>query len=178
MLKRLRGTPIVRHDAEWQMVYSPHPPYEVLQTKLIDFAAMQRMRRFARYWDLFANSGNFVESLPLLWRDRSPFERFLEFSDWLFAKLGKNHAIALQNLAAGLFEFLEQGEEAARAIWADYQRCGRSDRPAFLVGVIELPVDRPAQASRHLTRQGRHVGQASRGGAAGLSSESITRRSI
>ena len=33
MLKRLRGTPIVRHDAEWGMVYSPHAPYEVLQTK-------------------------------------------------------------------------------------------------------------------------------------------------
>ena len=31
ILKRLRGTPIVRHDAEWQMVYSPHPPYEILQ---------------------------------------------------------------------------------------------------------------------------------------------------
>ena len=37
MLKRLRGTPIVRHDAEWGMVYSPHPPYEILQTKLIGF---------------------------------------------------------------------------------------------------------------------------------------------
>src|SRR5262249_8011449 len=52
ILKRLRGTPIVRHDAEWQMVYSSHPPYEILQTRLIDFATMQRLRRFARYWDL------------------------------------------------------------------------------------------------------------------------------
>ena len=41
MLKRLRGTPIVRHDAEWGMVYSPHPPYEILQTKHVDFATMQ-----------------------------------------------------------------------------------------------------------------------------------------
>src|SRR6266700_7250855 len=32
ILKRLRGTPIVRHDPEWQMAYSPHPPYEVLRT--------------------------------------------------------------------------------------------------------------------------------------------------
>ena len=40
MLKRLRGTPIVRHDAEWGMVYSPHAPYEVLQTKQIDFATI------------------------------------------------------------------------------------------------------------------------------------------
>jgi hypothetical protein len=26
MLKRLRGTPIIRHTLEWQMVYSPTPP--------------------------------------------------------------------------------------------------------------------------------------------------------
>ena len=26
ILKRLRGTPIVRHDKEWQMVYAQHPP--------------------------------------------------------------------------------------------------------------------------------------------------------
>src|SRR3984957_17917112 len=37
MLKRLRGTPIVRHDQEWGMIYSPHPPYEILQTRSIDF---------------------------------------------------------------------------------------------------------------------------------------------
>ena len=70
MLKRLRGTPIVRHDAEWDMVYSPHPPYEVLQTKLIDFATMHRLRRFARYWDLIANSGRFVHALPVLLEGR------------------------------------------------------------------------------------------------------------
>ena len=48
MLKRLRGTPIIRHDLTWGMLYSPHPPYEILQTKLVDFADMQRMRRFSR----------------------------------------------------------------------------------------------------------------------------------
>jgi radical SAM superfamily enzyme YgiQ (UPF0313 family) len=67
ILKRLRGTPIVRHDAEWQMIYNPHPPYEILQNRLIDFATMQRLRRFARYWDLVGNSGNFVETTPLIW---------------------------------------------------------------------------------------------------------------
>src|SRR2546427_12024445 len=59
LLKRLRGTPIVRHDAAWGMRYNPHPPYEVLQTQLIDFATMQSLRRFAKYWELVANSGNF-----------------------------------------------------------------------------------------------------------------------
>jgi len=67
ILKRLRGTPIIRHDAEWKMVYNPHPPYEVLSTRTMDFATLARLRRFAKFWDIFGNSGNFVESLPMLW---------------------------------------------------------------------------------------------------------------
>jgi radical SAM superfamily enzyme YgiQ (UPF0313 family) len=163
MLKRLRGTPIVRHDAEWGMVYSPHPPYEILQTRSIDFAAMQRLRRFSRYWDLIANSGNFVETTPLIWRNESPFQRFMELSDWLFAHSGKTHAISLQRLAEMLFQFLtgeihRDAKEAAEAIWRDYQRGGRSDRPAFLAPYV-APADTrlmrprgaiPLRQSRHL----------------------------
>jgi radical SAM superfamily enzyme YgiQ (UPF0313 family) len=47
ILKRLRGTPIVRHDDEYRMIYAPHPPYEILSTRDIPFEQMQRMRRFA-----------------------------------------------------------------------------------------------------------------------------------
>ncbi|MGA2684468.1 MAG: DUF4080 domain-containing protein [Verrucomicrobiota bacterium] len=72
ILKRLRGTPIIRHDADWQMLYHPHPPYEILQNKLLDFATMQQLRRFARYWDLVGNSGNFIETTPLIWNASSP----------------------------------------------------------------------------------------------------------
>ena len=68
MLKRLRGAPIARHDGPESMVYSPVPPYEILGNRLIDFPTMQRLRRFARYWELVGNSGSFVETLPLLWR--------------------------------------------------------------------------------------------------------------
>src|SRR3954468_9738694 len=74
ILKRLRGTPIVRHDHEFAMTYAAHPPYEVLSTKTMDFQCIQKMRRFARYWDLVANSGNFIHAAPLIWADdRSPF---------------------------------------------------------------------------------------------------------
>ena len=68
LLKRLRGAPIARHTEEWAMTYNPHPPYDLLRNKLLDFATMQRLRRFARYWDLVGNSGNFVETTPLLWQ--------------------------------------------------------------------------------------------------------------
>ena len=138
ILKRLRGTPIVRHDAEWAMVYHEHPPYEILQTKLLTFADLQRLRRFARFWDLIGNSGNFVTSAPLIWRDaESPFREFLRLCDWLHEKLGRRHSIALAQLGESLFEFLTTEKKlspatAAAAIWHDYQAGGRSDKPLFL----------------------------------------------
>ena len=107
ILKRLRGTPIVRHDDEYRMIYAPHPPYEILSTRDIAFADMQRMRRFARYWDIVANSGHFTGTLKLMWQNAaSPFAQFLRFSDWLHAKLGRTHQIALHVTAQALFDFL------------------------------------------------------------------------
>ena len=108
ILKRLRGTPIVRHDAEFAMKYSPTPPYEILENRDIPFPEMQRMRRFARYWDMVANSGNFTGTLALLWQDRSPFNAFMAFTDALFARLRRTHQIALPVLAHSLFDYLTQ----------------------------------------------------------------------
>jgi radical SAM superfamily enzyme YgiQ (UPF0313 family) len=160
ILKRLRGTPIVRHDVEWQMVYHPHPPYEILQNRLIDFSTMQKLRRFARYWDLVGNSGNFIESTPLIWnaasplpsppspteervaggrerRNVSPYYTFLHFSEWLHARTGRTDSIALVRLMELLFEYLtsELGLAAtpvAEALRRDYRRGGRHDQPGFL----------------------------------------------
>ncbi|MSU59079.1 MAG: DUF4080 domain-containing protein [Pedosphaera sp.] len=160
-LKRLRGTPIVRHDAEWEMVYNAHPPYEILRTKLIDFATMQKLRRFARHWDLVSNSGNFVETAPMIWGalgvpptggragdnspeppeggtpNASPFANFFRWSEWLHARAGRGDGIALGRLMEWLFEFLTRELKrepclVAEAMWRDYQRGGRNDKPAFL----------------------------------------------
>ncbi len=138
ILKRLRGTPIIRHDAEWQMIYHAHPPYEILQNKLLDFATMQRLRRFARYWDLVGNSGNFIAATPLIWSNHaSPFNNFLRFSDWLFAKIHRTDSIALARLMELLFEFLTRElaldpKLAAETFWQDCQRTGRRDAPNCL----------------------------------------------
>lgn len=137
MLKRLRGTPIVRHDEPFRMIYSPHSPYEILQNSLLNFEVLGRLRRLARFWDLVANSGNFVESAPRIWGEASPFFEFLRFSDWLFEHEGRAHSIPLALLAQRVFAFLIEARgidelDAAQSIWRDYQRGGRSDRPAFL----------------------------------------------
>jgi radical SAM superfamily enzyme YgiQ (UPF0313 family) len=185
MLKRLRGAPIARHDADWQMVYNPNPPYELLQNRLIDFSTMQKLRRFARYWDLVGNSGNFLESTPLIWSQvgqasrlpsdhdgraggtpapHSPFAAFMRWSEWLHGRVGRTDSIALVRLMDLLFDFLthelrlDPGQTAA-AMWRDYQRGGRHDKPAFLKDL--LPADTlPASSRRSRSgvpkRQARH----------------------
>ena len=162
MLKRLRGTPIVRHDTTWEMVYSPHAPYEVLSTKLIDFAAMCRMRRFSRYWDLIANSGRFVHTLPVLLADRSPFAGFMDLSDWLWTTTRQTHGIALQRLfelllCFGKEQHPEQIDRLAECLWSDYRRDGRTDKPSFLA---EFKLEETAEERRMsrvgAERQARH----------------------
>jgi radical SAM superfamily enzyme YgiQ (UPF0313 family) len=189
LLKRLRGTPIVRHDLAWGMVYSPHAPYEILQTKLIDFRTMQRLRRFARYWDLIANSGNFIETTELMCgegeapaepdlpvrmarpeprpRSSAPFEKFIAFSDWLFARVGQTHAIALPRLMQLVFDFLIHQRHAdpklaAQTLWRDYTRGReRADCPDFLrpfVGELsKRPRPRPRVKISLPRRQARHT---------------------
>ena len=128
ILKRLRGAPIAQHDEEFRMIYAPNPPYEILSTRDVGFRDMQRIRRFARYWDIVANSGNFRSTLQLLWQNTpSPFHQFLRFSDWLYARLRRSHGIALHVIARSLFDFLtgEQGiapETAATTLEADWYR--------------------------------------------------------
>ncbi len=167
ILKRLRGTPIVRHDHDWKMVYNPDPPYEILQNKLLDFGTMQRLRRFSRFWDLFGNSGNFVETTPLLWEDgQSPFQSFMHWSDWLYGRLGRTHSISLGTLAENIFHYLTEElgrspETIAQTVWRDYQRGGRSDKPQFLRPYIEdasptiarqAPSGSPRRQARHLAK--------------------------
>jgi radical SAM superfamily enzyme YgiQ (UPF0313 family) len=162
ILKRLRGTPITRHDAEWEVVWNPQPPYEMLRNQLVDFATLQRMRRFARHWDLVGNSGNFLETTPLLWRGAaSPFAAFLRWSDWLFARTGRSDSIALPRLVEFLFEHLtrERGlpaMEVRETLCRDYLRPGRRDLPACL---REAPPARHADTRKasSLKRQARHA---------------------
>lgn len=92
ILKRLRGAPIARHRRAFRLRFNPNPPYDILSTDSIDFGTMQRLNRFARYWDMIANSGRFRETLPLL-LEPAPFDRFLALSDWLFEQTGQVHEL-------------------------------------------------------------------------------------
>ena len=136
ILKRLRGSPIIRHSEAYQMVYNPHPPYNVLSTSLVDFMTMQRLSRFARYWDLIANSGRFAHTLPLI-LGAQPFQRFMRLSDWLFATTHQTHKISLNRLFdlvyGGLTHVLAvDTAHTAEVLWCDYQRAGLKKAPHFM----------------------------------------------
>ncbi len=112
ILKRLRGAPINRHNDNYQMVYSKTPPYTVLSTKDIDFNSMQRVKRFARYWDMIANSGRFKHTLPLILdtngeaESSSAFKRFMELTDAFYVREGSTWKISLPRLYKLLYEVL------------------------------------------------------------------------
>lgn len=160
ILKRLRGTPLIRHTETYQLRFNPHPPYNILSTNLIDFATMQRLSRFTRYWDLIANSGRFPHTLPLILAD-SPFNNFLALSDWLFTTTRQTHKIALPKL----FEYLHSGSQALfdiekevieKSLLNDFSASGIKGYPKFL-NTPTTPAKNEGQQTVTPKRQSRHL---------------------
>jgi hypothetical protein len=130
MLKRLRGAPIVHDQQAFAMVFDRQPPYEVLQTSTLSFAELRRLRRFSRYLDLTVNNGHFPRTVALLSEGRSPFAALMQWSDWLYARVGKAHGISLARLAELLRAYLvseleHEPNAAAQVVMADFTAGGR-----------------------------------------------------
>jgi len=130
ILKRLRGAPIAIHDQPFDMRYSPFPPYEVLATSTLDFLTVQRLKRFARYFDLVFNSGDFPHASKALLAADSPFCAFLRFSDWLFETVGQTSGIARDRLCELLFRFMVEQlnypeSQALETLSSDYEGQGK-----------------------------------------------------
>ena len=104
MLKRLKGTPITRHDFAFQMLYASHPPFEIISNKDLDSEEMGRLRVFAEFWDMLANSGRFPGLKSLVNGD--PFQFFYEMAQALFARFGRTHSIHLDDLERAVSEYL------------------------------------------------------------------------
>ncbi len=129
ILKRLRGAPINRHNDDYQLRYNPVAPYNILSTRDIDFATMQRVNRFARFWDMIGNSGRFGNTLAVILAER-PFENFLELSDYLYQLAGSTWKISLRRLFSLLFVTLTdhmqlRPELVRQALHADYELSGQ-----------------------------------------------------
>ena len=170
ILKRLRGTPIGRHDQEFGMIYAQRAPYELLANRDLDFATMQRLKRFARYWDLVGNSGRFVRTLPILLGEpsgSSPYANFMAFSDHLFARHGKQHGISPDHLGEAIYHLLVSREippaTVIEALESDHRAMGSRNPPLYLTRLktSAASTSPPTPATGLQRRQQRHLGQAS-----------------
>ena len=168
ILKRLRGAPINRHNDQYQMVYENTPPYTVLSTKDIDFNSMQRVKRFARYWDMIANSGRFKFTLPLILdysddliihnnTNNTSFKRFMRLSDAFYEREGSTWKIALPRLYKLIFEVmiddLKTNIEQVKAVLAkDYDRSKQKGSLELLLNTQKIK--RQGKANKRQSNHG------------------------
>ncbi|MEJ2500243.1 MAG: DUF4080 domain-containing protein [Campylobacterales bacterium] len=163
ILKKLSGTTMSRHDDAFGMVYADTPPYDVLKTAHVSFGEIQKMKRFARYWDILYNSGNFSESVRMLWPDGDVFSGFGAFSDWVYAQTAATWKIAQERMAKLLFAYLTEQKgidkaAAGRAMASDLSKTKGKRLPAFLRGYAPEPeAEAPISVSSATKRQQRRL---------------------
>jgi len=107
ILKCLPGTPIVRHNEAYKMKYSVAPPYEAIETGALSAVELDKIKNFARFWELVVNRVSFPALIPVLLPAGEPvFDRFMELSDKLLEHFGRNWGIDRSELQSYLCQAL------------------------------------------------------------------------
>ncbi len=161
ILKRLRGAPIARHTEAFGLRFNSEPPYNLLASDTIDAATMQRLARFARYWELVANSGRFPRALPLL-LGVQPFARFMACADWLHRETGRASAIANETLYELLHRWLVaeaavNPADATATLASDYLASGARGKVAFIDKATRKGGPSPVRRRPGAQRQARRL---------------------
>ncbi len=165
ILKRLKGTPIARHEKNFQMIYSNFPPFQILSTSTMDYITLQKMNRFAKFWDLYANSGqfkNFMTWFKIHSQDQSFFWSFYSFSEFLSERFTETHSLSLMSLAEQAWHYLKsknEPEELASAI-IEKDFCHgvkRRDSPPFLKSKSLQNKNSTAESATRNQRQLNHI---------------------
>jgi len=135
ILKNLSGTTLSRHDKEHGMIYSDTPPYDILQNNNLSFEQIQKMKRFARFWDIFYNSGSFENTVKLLWNNGSVFEHFYAFSEWIYTQTLSTWKISLDRQITLIYDYLilsHESDTVQKALIEDMSKRPEKTVPFFL----------------------------------------------
>ena len=137
-------------------MFSPNAPYELLASRGVSHADLQRVKHLAQAFERFRNRVDLSSTLELLTGGRSAYAAWLEFSDWLHQRVGRAHSLGDRRRVELLWEFLVEERDvdrktAAQAIQADVYEHGRGTaRLAFLEAHFDPEVLR---ATRRRNRQ-------------------------
>jgi radical SAM superfamily enzyme YgiQ (UPF0313 family) len=158
ILKKLSGTTLDRHDEVYGMVYSDKPPYDILKNDLLSFEEIQKLKRFSRFWDIAYNSGNFKNTVKMIWREGEVFASFYRFSEWIYGVTESTWQISLNRFSKLLFDYLTaegfDKSEVADSIIADIMRVEGRKIPGFLREVATtIPEMRVRKVDRYKKRQ-------------------------
>ena len=100
ILKLLPGALISHHNETFAMKYNQKPPYEIEETSAMSADDLKRIKNFARFWELIVNRG-----LINLSGSKMIFDSFMELSDSLFIKFGRNWGIDKHELIEAVKNF-------------------------------------------------------------------------
>jgi hypothetical protein len=148
ILKRLRGTPIIRHTEPFgwcSIPIRPTPCWRPTASTSPPCSAWCASPATGTWWP---TPGRFAHTVNTLLGD-APFASFMAFSDWMYTKTDATHRIALDRLAKLVQEWLQlrawrgSGESAAG------QRLRRRDRQAGQTSRSRWP--RPPPSARSAT---------------------------
>jgi len=159
ILKRLKGSPIIRHTEQHKLVFNPNPPFSIVSSDVVRYQDVQTISRFARYWDLIGNSGRFKHSLYLL-MGGEPFQRFELLCQSLFKRTGQTHKISLLRLfdlvhSIAIKDLNLDAQTVSDAIAKDYAESGLKSIPSCLVGRTGSSSSKKT-TNNHASRQARH----------------------
>lgn len=159
ILKKLSGTTLNRHDIKFGMSYSDIPPYDILKNDLVSFKEIQKMKRFARFWDLTYNSGNFKNSFSFLYKDGKVFDGFYAFSEWIYSQTDSTWKISLDRLSKLFFTYVTEvlehkKEDVASVMLEDLMKIQGRIVPKFLKPFIKGEINIQSRLrSSHNKRQ-------------------------
>lgn len=101
ILKLLPGAPIARHNDAFGICYSLVPPYEVEETAAMSAENIRRVRNFARFWEIIVNRG-LANPFCATFLQNTNFENFMNLSDSLYTRFGRNWGIDKNELLEAL----------------------------------------------------------------------------
>lgn len=169
ILKRLKGTPITQREKAFEMKYQSFPPFQILSNSTMDFSTLQTMNKFAKYWDLYANSGEFKNFVKVIHsQPGSFFWNFMSFVNFMSEFYRETHSISLMNLAEKAWLYMKKLKIAHADDIIEKDFCyghKRRDIPPFLKKGTETKQadqSQPVKVTQFNTRQTKHTNESSK----------------
>ncbi|EKS4342839.1 B12-binding domain-containing radical SAM protein [Clostridium sporogenes] len=148
-LKLLKGSPMRSEAEKWGMVYSPYPPYEILNTKDISYEELLILKKVEGVVDKYYNSGKFNNILKYFMGEfKKPFDFYYRLAMFCNDKGYFDRNISGPQYYKVFLEFNEEflnknSEFLKEIIKYDYLKFNKKQwMPEFLIRDIDKKIKR------------------------------------